>query len=757
MLRGGERSAWVRRFDPTSPDLDIEFDSAGTGTGHRALVAAERVAYIAFAEARGAGPIPSAAPIKVHISGASSFEVLADPDRIHDRVGFWAWEKKDDDKHVEFFFYAHGINAKEQPDPIGKLLVDKGLVSPATLAAGMAAQSAARDIPLGQILVEQNTVSVEQVSEAAQLQHRRKMRIGEILIEAGSCTPEDIAKALDEQKRRRGRRLGEVLVEMGVLTEVDLSLTLANKFNMPFVNLDEVSLNVYAMREVPRDVISNFGILPIDTTDTTLTVATSDPLAVDGVEAIRMHQAKRVQEVLATPTQLRRFVDGFLGGSAGGGGGKTRTVEEFDAILKRLQSEEISSSAELHDEEDATVDASDSAIIKLVNKIILDAYRSGASDIHIEPNGPEALTVIRFRVDGECDTYQEVPAHLRASLVSRIKIMANLDIAERRKPQDGKIRFKVQDKRIELRVASLPTANNNEDIVMRILAASKPLPVTGLRLSPRNLRELQSAVRKPYGLVLCVGPTGSGKTTTLHSALGSINTVGRKIWTAEDPVEITQPGLRQVQINPKINFTFAHAMRAFLRADPDVIMVGEMRDQETASIAIEASLTGHLVFSTLHTNNAPETVTRLLDMGIDRFTFADALIAVLAQRLARSLCEQCREQGPATDEEYDTLVNAIGEDWLAQRFGAKTASELTLYRAKGCNKCNKKGYAGRIALHELLVANDELKQAIAREARIDELRQCAMKAGMTTLFQDGVEKAVAGQTDIKQVLAVCSR
>jgi type II secretory ATPase GspE/PulE/Tfp pilus assembly ATPase PilB-like protein len=350
-----------------------------------------------------------------------------------------------------------------------------------------------------------------------------------------------------------------------------------------------------------------------------------------------------------------------------------------------------------------------------------------------------------------------VPAAYRRALVSRLKIMAGLDIAERRKPQDGKIKFQIGERTIELRAATIPTSGaGNEDIVLRILAAEEPIPLDRLKMTPRNLREFRSLLDKPYGLILCVGPTGSGKTTTLHSALGAINTPDRKIWTAEDPVEISQPGLRQVQVNSKIGFNFAAAMRAFLRADPDVIMVGEIRDHETAEVAIEASLTGHLVLSTLHTNSAVETVSRLLEMGIDPFNFADSLLGVLAQRLARTLCQECRESYHPAKEEYDALAYGFGEEAFA---GLKISYDdrFVLYRGKGCPSCRDTGYKGRIGLHELLLISDEIKKLIHTRGTVTDLFKVARAQEMTTLVQDGVLKVLQGWTDYAQVKAAATR
>ena len=335
--------------------------------------------------------------------------------------------------------------------------------------------------------------------------------------------------------------------------------------------------------------------------------------------------------------------------------------------------------------------------------------------------------------------------------------MAGMDIAEHRKPQDGKIKFRMPDREIELRVVTIPTQGvDNEDIVLRILPSSEPIPLDKLNMSQWNLREFKLLLEKPYGLILCVGPTGSGKTTTLHSALGHINDPETKIWTAEDPVEITQHRLRQVQVQPKIGFNFAAAMRSFLRADPDVIMVGEMRDRETAETAIAASLTGHLVFSTLHTNSAVETVTRLLEMGMEPFNFADALLGVLAQRLARTICKNCKERYHPSRQEYEALAYGYGEESF-QKLGIPYDNGFSLFRGRGCEACKNSGYRGRTGIHELLVATDEIKRLVQIRATVPEIQKVAIEQGMTTLLQDGILKCIEGWTEYKQVTAVAMR
>jgi type II secretory ATPase GspE/PulE/Tfp pilus assembly ATPase PilB-like protein len=567
------------------------------------------------------------------------------------------------------------------------------------------------------------------------------------LLAQGLVTQDELNKAV-AVARQRQVDVETVLMEQYKVPKHELGASLSQFYRVPFFEFTEKLIPPPdLMRDLKLEFLKRNSWLPLRRDEMgNVVVLIDNPQDIQRVDS--MHQVLRGHKI-ALAVGLRKDIQQWLAAA----GGEAANKGNIGDILSDLGAE-AAAEKEI-DLAGAEVDENDSAVIRLANQIIVDAYKARASDIHIEPYGAQRDTMIRLRIDGGCSEYQRVPGAFRRALVARIKIMAQLDIAERRKPQDGKIKFRLPDGRdIELRVATVPTQGGNEDVVMRILSASEPIPIGKLGMSERNLTEIKAAAEKPYGLILCVGPTGSGKTTTLHSLLGYINKPDKKIWTAEDPVEITQYGLRQVQVQPKIGFTFAQAMRAFLRADPDVIMVGEMRDEETAATGIEASLTGHLVFSTLHTNSAVETVIRLLDMGLDPFNFADALLAILAQRLVKRICTECKEEYQPDDEEYAELEHAFGGKEEAAKFGLEYSPDFVLYRGKGCAACNHTGYRGRAGIHELLVASDQMKRLIANKARVSEMVQLAKAEGMTTLVQDGILKALEGLTDLKQVKAV---
>jgi type II secretory ATPase GspE/PulE/Tfp pilus assembly ATPase PilB-like protein len=546
-----------------------------------------------------------------------------------------------------------------------------------------------------------------------------------------------------------------ILIDNFRIPKLQIGNLLAEFYDTRYVNLEELSYNPRKLfKGINIDYFKTAQLVPLSIDDGKLIIAAKDPEGQTASiqEVKQVLRADSVETVLAFQSDINTFWDRIKTTYYNDGKEQGGQVQSFDKIIELIEVTE----KQIITEKPETKGIDDRPVVLLVDKIIENAYYANASDIHIEPYGLDQKAEVRYRIDGSCHNVLEIPKHHVKQVVARLKIMADLNIAERRRPQDGKIRFNTsKGKDIELRVATIPTANSNEDIVLRVLADSKPLPLKEI-LPARLHTPFMELVEIPFGIILVVGPTGSGKTTTLHSALSHINTPERKIWTAEDPVEITQYRLRQVQVHPAIGFTFASAMRAFLRADPDVIMIGEMRDQETAKMAIEASLTGHLVLSTLHTNSAPETIVRLLDMGIDTFNFADALLGVLAQRLVRTLCENCKEAYHPEKAEYDHLLRNYGVSFF-DNINIAYSDDLRLHRTKGCPECNNTGYKGRMGLYELMVATHTIKKLIIERATVSDIKEEAISNGMTVLLQEGIQLIFAGKTDFKQVMSVCSQ
>jgi len=672
------------------------------------------------------------------------------PPRQEFPTGFFAIPVETGSPWLRIFFCQHGIKDRKNRKFLGDILEAKGLVTPEEMKATLEVQQKLRTRRVGEIIAEQNDIPQETIDRTVANATDRgralaKARIGDILVAAGLVTRQQVEEAIASQKDGKKKRIGELLIDRGLITEDQLLNALAEKFRLRYVDLEQFVPSQAALATMTAEMVNRLQVLPIEKRNDILVVVTASPTDPTLPDTLRFNTNCRIELAVATRAQIAKAIADYYAMVP-------PARDEVDHLIGELADEVVTVEEEL---DDSQFSEADSQIIRLVNNILLDADQKGASDIHFEPGIGNAPFRIRYRIDGVCRIAHQISATYKHAILSRLKIMSRLDIAEHRRPQSGKILIRSGRRNLEFRLEITPSVGGQEDAVLRLLASAKALPLEDLRFSANNLKNFKDCLAKPYGVVLCVGPTGSGKTTTLHSALAHINTPDRKIWTAEDPVEITQPGLRQVQVHPKIGFTFQAALRSFLRADPDVIMIGEMRDAETAKTAIEASLTGHLVFSTLHTNSAPETVVRLIEMGMDPVNFAEAMLGVLAQRLARKLCSECKAPYHPGRQEYDELVRHYGKDWFERHRMPAYSESLTLMRKVGCERCEGSGYSGRLGIHELLMGTETLKKAIKRQAAAEELRRIGLDDGMTTLKMDGLAKIFMGLTDLDQILRVC--
>jgi type IV pilus assembly protein PilB len=568
---------------------------------------------------------------------------------------------------------------------------------------------------------------------------RMSVRLGEILIKESLITQDQLQKALEFQ-RSNGGKLGSCLTKMGFITDDDITGVLSRQYGVPSINLKYYEIDPNVIKLIPQDTALRYQVIPLSRVGSVLTIAMTDPTNVFAMDDIKFMTGFNVEPVVASESAIGEAISRFYGGTE-------QNTEELSKMMKDLvdEDQELELAAEEAELDTATLEkaAEEAPIIKLVNLILTDSVKRGASDIHIEPYELEMR--VRFRVDGQLQTVMTPPLRLKDAITSRLKIMAKLDIAEKRLPQDGRIMIKYKadgkKKELDFRVSTVPTLFG-EKIVLRLLDKENlRLDMTKLGFESESLKKFERNILKPYGMVLVTGPTGSGKTNTLYSAVARLNTVDTNIMTAEDPVEFQLAGINQVQMKEQIGLNFAAALRAFLRQDPNIILVGEIRDFETAEIAVKAALTGHLVLSTLHTNDAPSTISRLMNMGIEPFLVATSVNLICAQRLVRRICSNCKEELELPEQ---ALIDA--------GYSPDEVKTTKIYHGKGCNTCNKGGYKGRTGLYEVMEVNDELRELILVGASALELKKKAIEQGMITLRRSGLVKVALGQTTLEEVL-----
>jgi len=547
------------------------------------------------------------------------------------------------------------------------------------------------------------------------------LKLGEILLKYGKITEEQLYDALEKQKKSN-RKLGEILVDEGYVTESDIVEVLEFQLGFPHVDLDKYAINPNVISLVPENIARRYDLIPIDKKDNYLLVAMADPLNIFAIDDLKLYANCDIQPVISSRDSIRKSIDKFY---------RKETAEK---VLKEF--EDTYGAASLEEENEEQLEISNAPIVRLINSTIQQAIDMKASDIHIEPYTEDIR--IRFRIDGDLQEIMRLSKNILSPLVTRIKIIGKMDIAEKRIPQDGRVEFNINNKIIDIRISTIPTVHG-EKIVLRLLDRENFLMAKEeLGFTQRNMDLFEKLLKQPYGMLLIAGPTGSGKTTTLYAILKELNTIEKNIITIEDPVEYKMEGINQVQINPKAGLTFASGLRSILRQDPDIIMVGEIRDTETAQIAVRAAITGHLVLSTLHTNDSPSSIIRMIDMGVEPYLVSSAVIGVISQRLVKSLCDNCKTPYEASYSEKLLL-------------GKNPDESLTLYKPKGCNRCNN-GYTGRRAIHEIMIVDENMRRIINEGRNVDEIRISAIESGMITLMENSVDLVLQGITSIDEIL-----
>jgi type II secretory ATPase GspE/PulE/Tfp pilus assembly ATPase PilB-like protein len=792
-MNGEVLEGYLSAFSPTMALLDLHETGTEEHQPPRTLDVAN-IAYILMHDIpeffTGQPPKISEADELIIITiTAKSYKVLAFPPAAN-APGFYSAISKDE--HLAFeriFFYRHGIRYKEKQEKIGDLMVDQKMLSEEDVQLALEQQSQ-MTIPLGDILVDQGKVKATDVDEALATQKRQqmklgdllidqelisvtevhqaletqttsenkplgtilledgkvkdvdidtalaiqirpRMKLGELLIEAGLISDEDLQCALESQKKG-GHRLGEILLESGIITENQLLSALAKKFCLPTVDIDQYDINPLAGAEISREVIERYRILPIQADEHTLTIALADPMGLEAYDTISFTTGKKVQEVLVKSSQLNFHLDHYL---------KKEFQEEFQE--EELSCEFLHQDNESIDEPVNTFEVAKSAedipIVKLVNRIIRNGLKKKASDIHILPQAKKII--LAYRLNGDLITENALDKSLHKQIVARIKILSGMDIAEQRMPQDGRLLLRDGKNIYEFRISCIPNSFG-ESLVLRVLNKESAVDLETVGFRKEDLKQISMMIRKPYGLILVTGPTGSGKSTTLFAVLNSISHLPAHILTIEDPVESDIDGANQIQINPKIGLTFSRILRNVLRHDPDIIMIGEMRDQETAEIGIEAALTGHLMFSTLHTNSAVDTIIRLNDLGIPNYLLAPALLGIVSQNLVKQLCPDCRQELPERNETF-TMIKDFGFEVPAK-----------LYEAGSCDQCNETGYIGRVMLYEMLTVDDYVRVAIHAGKLGDQLLQVAMERGLIPKAQHALQLAEDGIIEYNDLIRV---